>query len=180
MTDTDLVLKKTWFFLGYRIKQEKNQNGYAWYARKGRSARIYLGKKINSLVDIEEKIKSYEKRKGLRMNILINCSFNLNMIQEVEKVEEVRTTSTIVSKETFIKLMDEEKPDNYIGHASLIPIIKEELRIDLAESRGTLKVPKGKHQLLIIQYIGSRLPEGAKELPEGSKIIYVVESVEVK
>ncbi len=58
-----------------------------------------------------------------------------------------------------------------MGHSYTIPIFEKELGgIKLALNRINLKLTSINERLLVGQYIGERLPEGATELPEGSII----------
>lgn len=113
------------------------------------------------------------------MKILINTAFNLNMVEKIDEVILTETCLSVIPKEKFLELLETEKPENYLGHPGLLPILKTELGKDFEVSRGTLKLPKGVHQFLVVQYIGRRLMEGETTLPENAKIIYVLETVEI-
>jgi len=57
---------------------------------------------------------------------------------------------------------------NAIGHADTDRHVRAELGIELPEgSRETVTIRRGDN-VIIAQYRGSRLPEGATELPEGT------------
>ncbi len=56
-----------------------------------------------------------------------------------------------------------------IGHDSTAQLFSKELGIQLAANRVSVKLDSNS-LLLVGQYIGPRLPEGAVELPEGARI----------
>ena len=109
--------------------------------------------------------------------ILLNCSFNLNMIENLENVKTVKTISSIIEEETFKNLLEKENPENYIGHADLVNVLNSSLGVNLKAERKTLKVKGNEERIIIVQYIGERLPEGATKLPEKAKIKFVFEEV---
>lgn len=58
-----------------------------------------------------------------------------------------------------------------IGHDDLAHLVSKELELNLKANR--VSVTLGKDDMLIVaQYKGSRLPEGATELPSGATIDY--------
>jgi hypothetical protein len=58
---------------------------------------------------------------------------------------------------------------SYIGHADIANLASELLGVQLEVNRETLVLQEG-DRLLVVQYRGSRLPEGATRLPEGAQI----------
>lgn len=56
-----------------------------------------------------------------------------------------------------------------VGHADTAAVFAAVLGRPVAVNRATIKLEKG-HCLLVGQYIGPRLPEGATTLPEGATI----------
>jgi len=60
---------------------------------------------------------------------------------------------------------------SYIGYRDLANIVSQELGIDVPYNRAHLTW-KGDAVLIVTQYRGPRLPEGATELPQGAKIEY--------
>jgi hypothetical protein len=67
----------------------------------------------------------------------------------------VRTADTIVSA---------------IGHADTARVIGQQLGIELLPDRRNVVL--GDELMLVCQYVGPRLPEGATELPSGARIEY--------
>ena len=56
-----------------------------------------------------------------------------------------------------------------IGHADTAALISGILGMDLPVNRVSIKLKRG-DRLLVAQYIGPRLPEGATTLPDGAAI----------
>jgi hypothetical protein len=59
-----------------------------------------------------------------------------------------------------------------IGHADTARLVGAQLGIELPPAR--ISVTLGGDPVLVAQYVGPRLPEGATELPEGARIEYFV------
>jgi hypothetical protein len=57
-----------------------------------------------------------------------------------------------------------------IGHADTARLVGEQLGIELPADRRSVTL--GNELMLVAQYIGPRLPEGATELPQGARIEY--------
>ena len=57
-----------------------------------------------------------------------------------------------------------------IGHADTARLIGQQLGIELLADRRSVTL--GDELMLVAQYIGPRLPEGATELPSGARIEY--------
>jgi len=55
-----------------------------------------------------------------------------------------------------------------IGHADTARLVSGQLGIELPSDRRTVVL--GDELMLIAQYVGPRLPEGATELPQGARI----------
>jgi hypothetical protein len=58
-----------------------------------------------------------------------------------------------------------------VGHADTAALFTEQLGVEVKFNRQTVKVGNG-DELLLGQYTGPRLPEGATTLPEGAKITW--------
>jgi len=63
--------------------------------------------------------------------------------------------------------------ESAIGHADTAAIVSQQLGILLQANRVSIQLRLGEH-LVVAQYVGPRLPEGATELPPGAKIDYYV------
>lgn len=64
-----------------------------------------------------------------------------------------------------------------IGHEDLAAIASATAGISIPANRMTVILGEGLHRLLICQYQGPRLPEGAKELPEGASVAWLAVKV---
>jgi hypothetical protein len=62
-----------------------------------------------------------------------------------------------------------------VGHADTARLLSSELGVEIPMNRATITVESGK--LLVGQYVGPRLPEGASQLPESARIKWVLVEV---
>lgn len=104
-------------------------------------------------------------------------AFSLNMLKEKAKL-----ACKIVSREDVKKLWSSPASSLVgrtvaIGHKDTARIVGNELGTAMTENRISVKVEYG-DVLLVAQYTGPRLPEGATELPEGANIVWWKVSVE--
>lgn len=72
-------------------------------------------------------------------------------------------------RSAFSALSQGREVVSVVGHANTAAILGQALGVDLATNRVSVKLAAG-DTLLVGQYIGPRLPEGATELPEGATI----------
>ena len=63
---------------------------------------------------------------------------------------------------------EEQHIKSYIGHADTARILSTLLGVEISINRGNFKGP-GSYPVLVCQYNGPRLPEGATQLPEGAE-----------
>lgn len=99
---------------------------------------------------------------------LVNA-FSLNMLQEdcdyvVPEVEKF-------SFERAKKMLSKDNFESYIGHEDMAKVLSEMTGLKVESRRETLKIKEG-DSLLVAQYSGPRLPEGATKLPEGAKVLF--------
>lgn len=59
--------------------------------------------------------------------------------------------------------------DSFIGHPDLANILSQMLGMEVPVHRGQYQFEPG-DVMIIAQYVGPRLPEGATQLPEGAEI----------
>jgi hypothetical protein len=64
-----------------------------------------------------------------------------------------------------------------VGHADTAAIFAAELEVPVANARATLRLTPGA-ELLVGQYEGPRLPEGATALPPGATLRWLLVAVE--
>ena len=79
-------------------------------------------------------------------------------------VEAISGSSAVVSLESVI------------GHADTARLVSDILGVELPANRATVKLQKGE-KMIVAQYSGPRLPEGATSLPEGAMIEFVLVEV---
>jgi hypothetical protein len=108
--------------------------------------------------------------------MILTNAFSLNMI-------EVTESETLSVKIIKISLDQAKKicinvDTNAIGHSDTDRLVRGQLNNDLIPSGERLTVQMDSTTVLLVaQYKGPRLPEGATELPEGSRIDYLVVSL---
>lgn len=109
----------------------------------------------------------------------ITNAFSLNMIEEpVGKYEimecnweEVRGYMALLNKYdtnhykgVYINIV------NAFGHDKSIPLLKNNYGVEIKFNRISVNAKRG-DTIIVLQYRGERLPEGATELPEGAEIV---------
>jgi len=93
-------------------------------------------------------------------------AFSINMLpQKSVCIVEFHKLTT----EEALRIVSERPFRSYIGHADLANIASQLLGVQLEVNRETLTLQEG-DRLLVVQYRGPRLPEGATRLPEGAQI----------
>ena len=80
-----------------------------------------------------------------------------------------------ITKERFIETLKEEEWESSIGHQSMADLLSEMTGITIPMNRSSNKINCSQDgYILLAQYTGPRLPEGAIELPEGADIQFYV------
>jgi len=101
--------------------------------------------------------------------IYIANAFSISMLLE----ENSKVTVSQVAKETVQKILIATLPSDHvisgIGHAPTARIVSDMLEYPVVTNRINIQIDE-KDILLVAQYCGTRLPEGATELPEGAEI----------
>lgn len=102
-------------------------------------------------------------------------AFSLNMLNC-----DVEATMWKLSPEQLEKeIAVADKIESYVGHQTTADIFSEILGVEITMNRETFKINTGEeYHILVGQYTGPRLEEGAKELPAGAKIVWWI--VEIK
>lgn len=73
------------------------------------------------------------------------------------------------------QILAEDGVESCIGHADTARIVSSILGIDIPANRVSVQIEDGE-SVIVAQYMGPRLPEGAGELPTGAEIrFYVVD-----
>lgn len=103
------------------------------------------------------------------MDIILTNAFSINMLEAKASLDfqKIGNPAEVILSNRLV--------DNIIGHADIDRIAR-----GLLEADGVKDIPVGRREtyvlggpltaLLVAQYRGPRLPEGATTLPEGSKI----------
>ena len=97
--------------------------------------------------------------------ILITNAFSLNMLQAF--------ASTIITEELTIPQVKETIAGGFesgMGHST--ELVSAILGMDIPMNRITNKIQDGE-SILVAQYVGPRLAEGATELPEGATLKFI-------
>lgn len=92
-------------------------------------------------------------------------AFSVNMLQNFPST----VTFTEITVEDARKKLDEGMYESCVGHADTAALFSYVLEREIKENRCTVSLAL-QEQALLGQYIGPRLPEGCKELPEGATI----------
>lgn len=74
------------------------------------------------------------------------------------------------------RILHGKEIESYVGHADHARLMSSDVGFEIAHSRRQLALGPG-DVLLVGQYDGPRLPEGASSLPEGATIRWVLVTV---
>lgn len=101
--------------------------------------------------------------------IKIANAFSINMINKFPCDVHFQE----INKESAIELIQSNNSeiDSYIGHEDTARVLSTELNINISAKRQSLTL-NNDEQILVIQLIGGRLPEGTIKLPENFKFKY--------
>ena len=102
--------------------------------------------------------------------IIVTNSFSISMLPPTDKMG-VLVEFRPISAETVRSWCNQNNVDvvSAIGHADTARIVSGLLGVELPANRISVKMT-GMESLVVAQYSGSRLPEGATTLPEGAKV----------
>ena len=92
-------------------------------------------------------------------------AFSLQMLVQDDAV--VKTKS--VDKD-FVKALP--SLESAIGHADTAAVVSHDLEREVPQNRANIKLAEGEF-LIVAQFSGGRLPEGATKLPEGTTLKYL-------
>lgn len=98
------------------------------------------------------------------MITLLNA-FSLNMLNDPVCILDVE----VVSLDDLVRDIQENGVQSFIGHADTARILSGILNVPVAYNRQNVILYPG-DSVVVAQYTGPRLPEGATELPTGAKI----------
>lgn len=69
--------------------------------------------------------------------------------------------------------LNENNPQSFVGHEDTAHVLSNLTNYEIPFNRGNISLNSG-DTLLVGQYVGPRLPEGATQLPEGSRIKWLL------
>lgn len=98
-------------------------------------------------------------------------AFSLNMVAAFPANISVVEVSLADAQQIAVKC------ESAVGHADTAAVFTNVLGVDVAAVRSTLSLEKGE-EVLVGQYVGPRLPEGATELPAGATIKWLKVTVQ--
>ena len=111
-------------------------------------------------------------QKEIFMAYLTNA-FSLNMLLSFDAV--IKTQE--ISAEAAAEIVRNDGLISAVGHQDTAAVFSSVLGIPVQMSRITVSLDRG-DVILVGQYSGIRLPEGATTLPPGSKIRWVLVTIE--
>jgi len=95
-------------------------------------------------------------------------AFSLNMLPLGEPLAPAITE---IGRDRVREISDIEGLDSAIGHESTAAVIGADLGLPIPADRQTVQLALYE-RAIVVQYVGSRLPEGATELPAGTGLRY--------
>ena len=110
---------------------------------------------------------------------LLNA-FSLNMLEDLTATIHVRELTADEARKWLLIFTEEAGADQFqsaVGHADTAAIFSDVLGLPVPCNRTTISLKAGDN-VVVGQYKGPRLPEGATELPEGAEIKWV--TVEIR
>jgi hypothetical protein len=104
--------------------------------------------------------------------MLITNAFSINMLNDAADLRFSRITA-----QSAAELLHLENWRSAVGHADTARVMSAVLGVQIPANRVTVNYD-GTEKMLVGQYKGPRLPEGATKLPEGAHIEWwLVESI---
>lgn len=104
--------------------------------------------------------------------MLLSNAFSLQMLTGTQTVK-----FTFISEEDARFILVREAWTSVVGHKDLAEILSNMFGITVPVNRVSNKLHTG-DKMLVAQFMGGRLPEGATTLPEGASIQFILVEVE--
>ena len=101
--------------------------------------------------------------------LYISNAFSFNMFSFVPEV----LVQTELTTQEASELLKKEEFESVVGHSDTAGILTNMLDTEIKFNRVSNNFNYG-DQILVAQYTGPRLPEGATSLPEGSKMKFIL------
>lgn len=106
------------------------------------------------------------------MKTILCNAFSLQMLNlDCENNVNVKPIS-----QTETAVMLEKGFESAIGHESTADVLSNKLKFEVQTNRANIKLD-GDTELIVAQFVGGRLPEGAKTLPDNMQIKFVLVSL---
>lgn len=101
-------------------------------------------------------------------------AFSLQMLPEGSRVDvKVQWLTLEEARKLAEPDYDAVSLESQIGHADFARVISNQLGVELPMNRVSTKLVD-EESILVAQYVGGRLPEGATSLPDGAEIRYAL------
>jgi hypothetical protein len=113
------------------------------------------------------------------MAYYLSNAFSVSMLADVSQFWTIKVEFVEFSPENAYNWARSSRPESFVGHQDTANLLTRMLNgsgYTVKCNRGSLALKEG-DELLVAQYIGARLSEGATELPEGAQIKWVMVSV---
>lgn len=105
--------------------------------------------------------------------MIITNAFSLNMLGGAHHA---KIEITQISVSYAAEMLRADGVESAIGHADTASVVSSHLGLAVPAVRSTVTLPAGS-TVVVAQYTGPRLPEGATALPEGASILYYLVEV---
>ena len=96
--------------------------------------------------------------------MLVTNAFSLNMLSADSEIRFSKITKACAAE-----LLHLENWESCVGHADTARVFSDVLGVEIPANRATVSFD-GSQKMIVGQYKGPRLPEGATKLPEGATI----------
>lgn len=106
------------------------------------------------------------------MTCYLGNAFSAGMLDTLVE-DSVNVTFTLLTVEQASAWVREHAPRSCVGHADTAALVSALLGTSVALNRVSTSLRPG-DKLLVAQYNGPRLPEGATSLPEGATLRWIL------
>ena len=105
------------------------------------------------------------------MKTIVANAFSYNMF-DWNQISEVTSVAKKLSLEEFADELKKKEWTSSIGHGDMAGLLTKITGVEIPMNKCNDKLIPG-DVLLVAQYTGPRLPEGATQLPEGASIVFL-------
>lgn len=100
------------------------------------------------------------------MKFFMTNAFSINMLDRAGQ----DIAFVPVDVQAVRNLLAREQWESAIGHADIARVVSGLIGVEIATNRQNVTLRQGETSLIVAQYRGPRLPEGAAELPKGATV----------